>query len=337
MRTPTAPRVRTNQACSSGSSIVSIGATAPPTRVASSSAGSSIAPKWRPTKIDGAAGRERLGDDLRRLDHDPALDVGRAQRRRPGDLEVVARGMAVGEPDQALEGARVGRGRAGQGVPRPSRGQPARRPAAGCAAPGRRARGSADTTGRPPSSASAHERPLGQAAGQPRGGAASEPGGAASRRRPATVRRTPGAGPGSAMPDCISAARRSRSAASSGVAGQIGLKLYHCSGAAAIVAARASAIAWVARCSSAGSSEATSIGPGHVHEERVVGPAPDGDRQDARAGLRRERRRPGRQRGPVRRTGAPGCRRRGSPSRRAGRASRAGAARRRSRAGCARR
>ena len=53
------------------------------------------------------------------------------------------------------------------------------------------------------------------------------------------------------------AARASSSAASAGSDGQIGLKLYHCSGAAAIVRSSASAIRWVARCRSAGFDDGT--------------------------------------------------------------------------------
>ena len=45
------PRVRVNQAWSAASSMVSIGATAPPTRDARKSAGSSMAPKWRPMNM----------------------------------------------------------------------------------------------------------------------------------------------------------------------------------------------------------------------------------------------------------------------------------------------
>ena len=170
--------------------------------------------------------------------------------------------MAIGEPHEPLERARVGRGGADAGGAPPARGQGRARPAAGSAAPGPPARGWRDTRGRPRIRPAA--RAGARAAGRP-----------ATRRRPAAGtapspttaghgQANSGAGPGSAMPDCIKVARRSRSAASSAVAGQIGLKLYHCSGAAATVDARASAIAWVARWSSAGSDDVRSIGPGHV-------------------------------------------------------------------------
>jgi hypothetical protein len=46
--------------------------------------------------------------------------------------------------------------------------------------------------------------------------------------------------------------------------GHSGLKLYHCSGAAAIVFSSSSATACVARASSAGSDERTSIGAPYV-------------------------------------------------------------------------
>ena len=55
-------------------------------------------------------------------------------------------------------------------------------------------------------------------------------------------------------------ARSSRSRASSGSWGHIGLKLYHCSGAAATVLCSASATRWVARWSVAGSDDGTSNG-----------------------------------------------------------------------------
>ena len=58
---------------------------------------------------------------------------------------------------------------------------------------------------------------------------------------------------------CISAARRARASFSSLVDGHIGLKLYHCSGAVAIMSSSASAICCVARCSDAGVESATSI------------------------------------------------------------------------------
>ena len=60
-------------------------------------------------------------------------------------------------------------------------------------------------------------------------------------------------------PASIRSARRSSSAASASVGGHIGLKLYHCSGAAAIVASSADATAWVARAMSASDAERTSM------------------------------------------------------------------------------
>ena len=58
-------------------------------------------------------------------------------------------------------------------------------------------------------------------------------------------------------------ARRSSSSLSSAVAGQIGLKLYHCSGAEPIVTSSASAIACVACWIAAGSDDVTSMGSAH--------------------------------------------------------------------------
>ena len=55
----------------------------------------------------------------------------------------------------------------------------------------------------------------------------------------------------------IAIARASSSFASASVAGHIGLKLYHWSGAAASVASSESAMAWVARWRSAGALDAT--------------------------------------------------------------------------------
>ena len=49
------------------------------------------------------------------------------------------------------------------------------------------------------------------------------------------------------------------------------MKLYHCSGADAIVAASASAIAWVARWSAAGSLGGTSIGSAQVTSKPLAG------------------------------------------------------------------
>ncbi len=58
------------------------------------------------------SGPERLVHDVRGLDLDQRIEVAGAQGRCPRDLEVVARGVPVRQPDEALEGARVGRGAA---------------------------------------------------------------------------------------------------------------------------------------------------------------------------------------------------------------------------------
>ena len=115
MRTPTAPRVRTNQACSAGSSMVSIGATAPPSRTARNRAGSSIAPKCRPMNTTGPpanAAATVSGVSI----VEPLVDLVRAHGRRPGHLQVVAGGVPVGQADEALEGARVVGGAAAEGA-----------------------------------------------------------------------------------------------------------------------------------------------------------------------------------------------------------------------------
>ena len=103
------PAVRTNQACSAGSSIVSIGATAPPTRSARNRAGSSMAPKWRPTKMTGVAG-ERLGHGVRGLDRQARVEVTRAAWPASGRPRGSSARRAGRPADEPLEGARVGRG-----------------------------------------------------------------------------------------------------------------------------------------------------------------------------------------------------------------------------------
>ena len=89
--------------------------------------------------------------------------------------------------------------------------------------------------------------------------AAARPGGMRRRRRPSAGRRAgdgaradgPAVVARARSPASIRGARAASSAASSSVGGHIGLKLYHCSGAAPIVASSASAISWVARAMSA--------------------------------------------------------------------------------------
>ena len=257
IRTPVAPRVRTNQACSAGSSMVSIGATAPPTRAARNRPGSSIEPKWRPTKIDRRPVAERLGDDLGRLDgHQPVDDPPGRMRRRPGHLEVVAGVVPERRADEALQGARVRRrrrGRAGLAAPvaasathdapevAPGLGRRSGRERGTRGRPRGRRGGPADPPG---SRQASHEAADEDAPAQP----ATErrtwpPRPRRSPSRPASGRRRePAARARVGPPACIASARRSRSAASSAVAGQIGLKLYHWSGAAADRRASASAM-----------------------------------------------------------------------------------------------
>ena len=89
---------------------------------------------------------------------------------------------------------------------------------------------------------------------------AREPGRGHDRARPEAPREAAAGPPLGHEPAGTSAARSARAACSASVAGQSGLKLYHCSGAAAIVAASASATACVARWISLGSVDATVMG-----------------------------------------------------------------------------
>ena len=151
----------------------------PATRAASP--GSSIAPKCSPTKIEARPGVNASATRSGVSMSDPLVDVARAQAGRAGHLEVVARGMPVGEPDETLQGARVGGGRPDAGrAPAATRPGPRRR-GAGSGAPGPRDRAWRGTRGRRASSASGTSRPLGQAAGQP-GRDEQQPEAAASRR-----------------------------------------------------------------------------------------------------------------------------------------------------------
>ena len=195
-----------------------------------------------PDEEDRLARHDRLGDELGRVELEPLVDVGRRDARHRG------RPRGSSAPNAGRRSGRAVRGPSGRSR-RPGRaGCPCRtpratgRPGGGSAAPGPRGPGRAGTTGR-------RRAPRAGRAGPPGSRQASHD--IASRSRPRTLmrrprrparrrrsglvaRRRPRAGPGSGRPACISRARRSRSAPSSAVAGQIGLKLYHCSGAAAI-------------------------------------------------------------------------------------------------------
>ena len=103
IRTPFAPRVRSKYAWRAGSPIVSIGATACPTRSARNRDGSSRSPKWRPTKITGSPLRNAAVDDVGRLHQQPHVDIARPKRRRARHLEVVPGVVAEGRADEALE------------------------------------------------------------------------------------------------------------------------------------------------------------------------------------------------------------------------------------------
>ena len=257
--------------------------------------------------------------------------------------------MAERRADEALERLRVGGCGPDPGDCRdPTRPATGRR-AAGCAAPASARPGFAPIPEVAGEVREPERRTLGQAAGQPRrrqrgAGRGGSPvdrhrldgvGGCAERAAGASPPPNPGPGPGSGRPAVISRPRRSRSALSASVGGQIGLKLYQSAGSGRIISARASAISCVARWISAGSRRRD--------DDRLAEP-------DAEAGRRagacmttgrmcdRSSRRasPGRPEAPSRhRTAGPGRRRCGSPSRPAGRGPRAAAARRRSPAGCA--
>ena len=168
--TPTAPRVRTNQPWSAGSSMVSIGATAPPTLAARNSAG----------QLDGAEvqrRRRRPGRRTRRLARRPRASPrssrssrssapdGRASGRPRGSSARVWRNAARTSRSSAAGRSRRAR-TAASATTAARRGR--RRPGAGSAAPGRRgrARGRYQIAGR--DSASADQRSLGQVAGEPR-------------------------------------------------------------------------------------------------------------------------------------------------------------------------
>ena len=283
-----------------------------------------------PTRRSPARRRSRL-DGLGRLDDDPLVEDRRAQARDAEDLEVVAGVVAEGEPDEPLERARVTGGARGPGRARgPRRSRCARRPgrssAGACAA-------RAGATRYQSAAGDVGERDgdaFGQVAGDPRSRRGSARRGLAGRAVPARLRaRRPRARPrsrrcqlllgGGSRTHVACAGRRPGAAATSvvptrrasgpraprarppprRVGGHIGLKLYHCSGAAASVAWSASATCCVARATSASERRRHGDHRGEPGVEHPVGAAPpDGDRQDHRAGLGGERRGSGRKRGP---------------------------------------
>ena len=186
--------------------------------------------------MTGAAGAKAASTTLGRLDdRGAARGPRRRMRRRPGDLEVVAGVVAEGRPDEALERARVGRGRADRAaaaaVARRGPTQTRRRLRRAWAA---RSGASAvpEVAGR--DSARRTSGPSGR--WQASHDAADEGPRADAPDDARVTRRSPASGRG---------ARRARVRAaglhdaprvargrplSSAVAGQIGLKLYHCSG-----------------------------------------------------------------------------------------------------------
>src|SRR5688500_3018992 len=192
-------------------------------------------------------------DDAPILDHEPALEVGRIDERRASELDVVPRGIAEGVPDESIERAPVAGGRAGSGRAQLVISEPPADPRQ--VLPGAHPPfGSEAVPDAPGEVRQREERPLRQAAREPRRGNDGPGADPATKGARLPPRGHPPAG------TRVPPARSARTACSSTVDGQSGLKLYHCSGAAAIVAPSASAMAWVARCSSAGSEDRTWIG-----------------------------------------------------------------------------
>ena len=254
IRTPFAPRVRSKYACRAGSPMVSIGATAWPTRATRDRDGSSRSPKWRPTKITGLPVLKASATVSRRLHENPLVDIPGVQRWRARHFEVIAGVVAEGRADEALERHGVAGGSTTSGDRGRARRGPARRDA-DCAGLGGRS-GAARYHAVPAHSASRMSGPSGSQPGNPRERTDQSRADARTivpRRRFDPVAGHRRWGPGSGRPACMTRARRSRSAASPADAGHIG-ELYHCSGAAPTIEVSSSAIACVARCSSAGSS-----------------------------------------------------------------------------------
>ena len=203
-------------------------------------------------------------------------------------------GRGGGTPsDEPLEGPWVGRRRPRPGVGHAACRRGTGRPGGGSAGPGRPAPGPGGRSASRPPSGDRDERRLREAAGEPRGGEEQPrlrtrwpmlprpPSAGAIRsrlggpevglgraRRPLVVRAgapRDSAGASRGVTSGRPAARRARVGehrrragrelrASASVGGQIGLKLYHCSGAVPMFASSESAIAWVARWRSAGAA-----------------------------------------------------------------------------------
>ncbi len=80
-------------------------------------AGSSSAPKCRPTKMTGPVSANASSTTAGSSIEVRSADVGPAHDRRPDHLEVVAGVVAEGRPDEALQGGRIARRRPGRGSP----------------------------------------------------------------------------------------------------------------------------------------------------------------------------------------------------------------------------
>ena len=303
-------------------------------------------PKWSPTKIDRPAGPNAASTASGVSTIEPLVEVRRASSAgRPSDLEVVAGGVAEREPDEPLERARVGRGgRARRVGPRPLGGQRAAHAAQVAARPGRRGRARAGTRARRRRPASATSGASGRRQASHDARAASATAARHERGAPAVARIRP-------RPSS-SRAGRGRSGSGRPTASPAGaaLEVGRLGGrrrpdrleAVPLLRARprsspasASAIAWVARWSSAGSRTATDDRLGHANVERAVGPrggsrrAGSRDRSWRPASRARRQRRPRAEQADRDAVGAV------APVDQQARASRVAGARRRSRAGCA--
>ena len=190
IRTPVAPRVRSNQAWRPGivDRLHRHRDRQRATAARCTCAGSSMAPKCRPTKMTAAAPRWPRSTSVRRLDDHRGRPARRpVERRRPGHLEVVAGRVAERRAQQSLQGGRIRR-------PRPAR----------AAWPGRSATSQRQTRSQvePPLRARAGATPIPELAGA---SAAATSGPSGSRRQPAHSNRRRSAP--------IRAARRRRCAA----------------------------------------------------------------------------------------------------------------------------
>ena len=258
------------------------------------------------TRLPGA---ERGVDDAR-------VSRRRAARSRYGRGRAPARGRA-GRSSGRRGGTRAGRGararagRARRREPRASRGRARRasgRRGAGCGGPrgprrerggtrARPARSARASSGRSGSRQASHGRAPPSSAPRARPRVGRPHGAAPARDGRGSWRPRPGSG---GVPACIAGgAALELGLPPRRVAGHIGLKLYHCSGAAAIVALErvGDGLGRPLELGRLG-GRAPRSARCRRQLEPAVAPAPDRDGHDRCAGLRGERRRAGRQRRP---------------------------------------